>query len=279
MTGTLYLVGTPIGNLSDLSPRAKNILSSVDFIAAEDTRVSLKLLNHFDIRKPLISYHEHNRAQSGEKILARLLAGESCALVTDAGMPAISDPGEDLVRLCAEHDVPVSPIPGPSACIAALAASAMPTQRFCFEGFLSTSKKSRNEHLAELKNEKRTMIFHEAPHKLVRTLADMLEAWGDRDIAICRELTKLHEQFFRTTLSKALDHYSQNPPKGEFVLVIRGAEEQAAPEMTREDALRLVQKLRGDGMKLKDACREAAQATGIAKNELYQAALDAESGD
>lgn len=277
MTGTLYLVGTPIGNLSDLSPRAKSILSSVDFIAAEDTRVSLKLLNHFDIRKPLVSYHEHNRAQSGEKILARLLAGESCALVTDAGMPAISDPGEDLVRLCAEHDVPVSPVPGPSACIAALAASAMPTQRFCFEGFLSTSKKSRNEHLQELKTEKRTMIFHEAPHKLVRTLADMLEAWGDRDVAICRELTKLHEQFFRTTLSEALAHYTQNPPKGEFVLVIRGAEEQTAPEMTRADALCLVQKLRGEGMKLKDACREAAEASGIAKNELYQAALDSES--
>lgn len=277
MSGTLYLVGTPIGNLSDLSPRAKNILASVDFIAAEDTRVSLKLLNHFDIRKPLISYHEHNRAQSGEKILARLLAGESCALVTDAGMPAISDPGEDLVRLCAEHDVPVSPIPGPSACIAALAASAMPTQRFCFEGFLSTSKKSRNEHLESLKNEKRTMIFHEAPHKLVRTLSDMLAAWGERDIAICRELTKLHEQFYRTTLSEALAHYEQNPPKGEFVLVIRGAAEESRPEMTREDALRLVQKLRADGMKLKDACREAAEATGIAKNELYQAALENEA--
>lgn len=277
MSGTLYLVGTPIGNLSDLSPRAKNILASVDFIAAEDTRVSLKLLNHFDIRKPLISYHEHNRAQSGEKILARLLAGESCALVTDAGMPAISDPGEDLVRLCAEHDVPVSPIPGPSACIAALAASAMPTQRFCFEGFLSTSKKSRNEHLQELKGEKRTMIFHEAPHKLVRTLSDMLAAWGERDIALCRELTKLHEQFYRTTLSEALAHYEQNPPKGEFVLVIRGAAEEPKSEMTREDALRLVQKLRADGMKLKDACREAAGTSGIAKNELYQAALENEA--
>lgn len=277
MSGTLYLVGTPIGNLSDLSPRAKNILASVDFIAAEDTRVSLKLLNHFDIRKPLISYHEHNRAQSGEKILARLLAGESCALVTDAGMPAISDPGEDLVRLCAEHDVPVSPIPGPSACIAALAASAMPTQRFCFEGFLSTSKKSRNEHLQELKGEKRTMIFHEAPHKLVRTLSDMLAAWGERDIALCRELTKLHEQFYRTTLSEALAHYEQNPPKGEFVLVIRGAAEEPKSEMTREDALRLVQKLRADGMKLKDACREAAETSGIAKNELYQAALENEA--
>lgn len=277
MSGTLYLVGTPIGNLSDLSPRAKSTLASVDFIAAEDTRVSLKLLNHFDIRKPLISYHEHNRAQSGEKILARLLAGESCALVTDAGMPAISDPGEDLVRLCAEHDVPVSPIPGPSACIAALAASAMPTQRFCFEGFLSTSKKSRAEHLESLKDERRTMIFHEAPHKLVRTLADMLAAWGERDIALCRELTKLHEQFYRTTLSEALAHYEQNPPKGEFVLVIHGARETARLTLTREDALRLVKKLRADGMKLKEACREAAETTGIAKNELYQAALDDEA--
>ena len=279
MSGTLYLVGTPIGNLSDLSPRAKQILASVDFIAAEDTRVSLKLLNHFDIRRPLVSYHEHNRAQSGEKILTRLLAGESCALVTDAGMPAISDPGEDLVRLCAEHDVIVSPVPGPSACIAALAASALPTQRFCFEGFLSTAKKSRAEHLRELKDEKRTMIFHEAPHKLVRTLADMLAAWGDRDVAVCRELTKLHEQFFRCTLSEALAYYEQNPPKGEFVLVVRGAEEAAAPEMTRAEALELVKRLRGEGMRLKDACREAADAAGLATNELYQAALRESSGD
>ena len=229
MSGTLYLVGTPIGNLSDLSPRAKQILASVDFIAAEDTRVSLKLLNHFDIRRPLVSYHEHNRAQSGEKILARLLAGESCALVTDAGMPAISDPGEDLVRLCAAHDVTVSPVPG--------------------------------------------------PHKLVRTLADMLAAWGDRDVAVCRELTKLHEQFFRCTLSEALAYYEQNPPKGEFILVIRGAEEAAAPEMTRAEALELVKRLRGEGMRLKDACREAAEAAGLATNELYQAALRESSGD
>ncbi len=279
MSGILYLVGTPIGNLSDLSPRAKQTLSSVDFIAAEDTRVSIKLLNHLDIRKPLVSYHEHNRAQSGERILARLLAGESCALVTDAGMPAISDPGEDLVRLCAAHDVPVSPIPGPSACITALAASALPTQRFCFEGFLSTSKKSRAEHLRELRDEKRTMIFHEAPHKLVRTLADMLDAWGDRELTVCRELTKLHEQLLRFTLSEALAYYEQNPPKGEFVLVIRGAPETTAPELSLDEALALVRRLRGEGMRLKDACREAAEAAGIAKNELYQAALRESDAD
>lgn len=277
MSGTLYLVGTPIGNLSDLSPRAKQVLSEVDFIAAEDTRVTLKLLNHFDIRKSLISYHEHNRAQSGEKILARLLGGESCALVTDAGMPAISDPGEDLVRLCAEHDVTVSPVPGPSACVTALAASGLPTQRFCFEGFLSTSKKSREEHLAELKTEKRTMIFHEAPHKLVRTLADMLDAWGDRELTLCRELTKLHEEFIRTTLSEALERYTLNPPKGEFVLVIRGAEEETAEAMSRDDALAMVRRLRADGTKLKDACKEAAEASGISKNELYQAILAEEN--
>ena len=273
MSGTLYLVGTPIGNLSDLSPRARQVLSEVDFIAAEDTRVTLKLLNHFDIRKSLISYHEHNRAQSGEKILARLLGGESCALVTDAGMPAISDPGEDLVRLCAENGVTVSPVPGPSACVTALAASGLPTQRFCFEGFLSTSKKSREEHLAELKTEKRTMIFHEAPHKLVRTLADMLDAWGDRELTLCRELTKLHEEFIRTTLSEALERYTLTPPKGEFVLVIRGAEEQPAEAMTKDDALAMVRRLREDGMKLKDACKEAAETSGISKNELYQAML------
>ncbi len=277
MSGTLYLVGTPIGNLSDLSPRAKQVLSEVDFIAAEDTRVTLKLLNHFDIRKSLVSYHEHNRAQSGEKILARLLGGESCALVTDAGMPAISDPGEDLVRLCAEHDVTVSPVPGPSACVTALAASGLPTQRFCFEGFLSTAKKSREEHLAELKTEKRTMIFHEAPHKLVRTLADMLNAWGDRDITLCRELTKLHEEFIRTTLSEAPERYTLTPPKGEFVLVIRGAEEQPDEAMTKDDALAMVRRLRADGRKLKDACKEAAELSGISKNELYQSILAEEN--
>lgn len=274
MNGILYLVGTPIGNLSDLSPRAKECLSSVDFIAAEDTRVSLRLLNHFDIKKPLVSYHEHNRTESGEKILERLLAGESCALVTDAGMPAISDPGEDLVKLCAENGVIVSSVPGPSALIAALAASGLPTQRFCFEGFLSTSNKSRNEHLQSLKDETRTMIFHEAPHKLTRTLRDMLEAWGDRDIALCRELTKLHEEILRMKLSAACEYMEQNPPRGEFVLVIRGAESVAEDSWTLEEALRLVEAMQKDGLKLKDACGEAAKRGGFSKNELYRAWLD-----
>ncbi len=277
MSGMLYLVGTPIGNLSDFSPRAKETLAAVDFIAAEDTRVSLKLLNHFDIRKPLVSYHEHNMAASGEKILARLLAGESCALVTDAGMPAISDPGEALVKLCAEHGVTVSPVPGPCASVTALAASGLPTQRFCFEGFLSTAKRSRAEHLESLKNEKRTMVFHEAPHKLCRTLQDMLDAWGDREIALCRELTKLHEQFIRCRLSEAIALYAETPPKGEFVLVVAGApKEEKTDEVSIDEALALVARLREGGMKLKDACRLASEQTGFSKNELYQAALNEE---
>ncbi len=277
MSGMLYLVGTPIGNLSDLSPRAKETLARVDFIAAEDTRVSLKLLNHFDIKKPLVSYHEHNMAASGEKILARLLAGESCALVTDAGMPAISDPGEALVKLCAEHGVTVSPVPGPCASVTALAASGLPTQRFCFEGFLSTAKRSRSEHLESLKNEKRTMVFHEAPHKLCRTLQDMLDCWGDRDIALCRELTKLHEQFIRCRLSEAIELYAETPPKGEFVLVVAGAaKEEATEEISLSDALALVTRFREGGMKLKEACRLASEQTDFSKNELYQAALNGE---
>lgn len=276
MSGILYLVATPIGNLSDFSPRARETLSRVDFIAAEDTRVSLKLLNHFDIRKPLVSYHEHNMAASGERILARLLGGESCALVTDAGMPAISDPGEALVKLCAEHGVTVSPVPGPCASVTALAASGLPTQRFCFEGFLSTAKRSRAEHLESLKNEMRTMVFHEAPHKLLRTLQDMLAAWGDRDIALCRELTKLHEEFIRCRLSEAVSYYENNSPKGEFVLVVAGAAKAEAPQSSVETALALVSELREGGMKLKDACRIAAEQHGFSKNELYQAALNME---
>ena len=223
MAGTLYLVGTPIGNLGDISPRALETLESVDFIAAEDTRVTLKLLNHFGIRKPLICYFEHNRAEMGEKLLDRLLAGESCALVTDAGMPAISDPGEDIVRRCAEEGVPVLGVPGPSALVTALALSGLPTQRFCFEGFLAVSGKSRREHLESLRGEKRTMIFYEAPHKLLRTLQDLLDFFGDRDVALCRELTKLHEEVIRTTLSGAVARFSETPPRGEFVLVLRGA--------------------------------------------------------
>ena len=275
MAGTLYLVGTPIGNLNDLSPRAVETLGAVDFIAAEDTRVTLKLLNHFGIRKPLICYFEHNRAEMGEKLLSRLLAGESCALVTDAGMPAISDPGEDIVRQCAAHGVPVCAIPGPCALVTALAMSGLPTQRFCFEGFLSTTTKSRREHLESLKHERRTMIFYEAPHKLLRTLADLLDAFGDREIALCREMTKLHEEVLRTTLSGALERFSapQAPPRGEFVLVLRGAETPEAPALDTAEALALVERLRGEGCSLREACRRAAEESGMTKNELYALAV------
>ena len=273
MAGTLYLVGTPIGNLGDFSPRAVETLRSVDFIAAEDTRVTLKLLNHFEIRKPLICYFEHNRAEMGEKLLNRLLAGESCALVTDAGMPAISDPGEDIVRQCAAHGVTVAAVPGPSALVTALALSGLPTQRFTFEGFLSTTTKNRREHLESLKGEKRTMIFYEAPHKLLRTLADLLENFGDREVALCRELTKVHEEVIRTTLSAALARFTETPPKGEFVLVLAGAPETAGPEMSAEDALVLVERYRAEGRSLKEACKLAAADSGFGKNELYEMAI------
>ena len=273
MAGILYLVGTPIGNLGDFSPRAVETLRSVDFIAAEDTRVSLKLLNHFGIKKQLICYFEHNRAEMGEKLLSRLLAGESCALVTDAGMPAISDPGEDIVRQCAIHGVTVCAVPGPSALVTALAMSGLPTQRFTFEGFLSVSGKSRREHLDSLREETRTMIFYEAPHKLLRTLEDFLKTFGDRDISLCRELTTLHEEVVRPTLSGAIARYRETPPKGEFVLVLRGKERSDEPEMTREEALAAVQRYRDEGKSLKEACRLAAADSGFAKNELYEIAL------
>lgn len=273
MSGTLYLVGTPIGNLGDLSVRALETLRSADFIAAEDTRVTAKLLNHFAIKKPCVSYYEHNKYASGEKILARILAGETCALVTDAGMPAISDPGEDLVRLCAENGVEVVTIPGPCAAIAALAVSGLPTQRFCFEGFLAVSGKNRNAHLEQLRTEQRTMIFYEAPHKLVRTLEDMRTVFGDRDIAIAREITKLHEETLRTTLSGALAHFRETPPKGEFVLILRGAQPETTPEITKEEALERVQQYRDEGLSLKEACKRAADETGFARNTLYSLAI------
>lgn len=273
MPGTLYLVATPIGNLGDISARALETLRTVDFIAAEDTRVSMKLLSHFEIKKPLVSYYEHNRYASGARILERLLAGESCALVTDAGTPAISDPGEDIVRQCADAGVPVMPIPGASAVIAALAMSGLPTGRFCFEGFLSMTRKNRTEHLESLREEKRTMVFYEAPHKLVRTLSDMLAVFGDRKIALCRELTKLHEECIRTTLSEALARYTETPPRGEFVLVIEGAPEVSAPETTPEHALELVEKYRAEGRSLKEACKLASAETGFGKNELYDMAV------
>lgn len=275
MSGTLYLVATPIGNLGDFSPRAVETLQSVDFIAAEDTRVSVKLLNHFEIKKPLVSYHAHNHVSAGQAILERLLGGESCALVTDAGTPAISDPGEELVRLCSQHDVEVLSIPGCCAAVNALAVSGLPTGRFTFEGFLTVNRKSRREHLESLKTEERTMIFHEAPHKLRTTLADLRDTFGpDRQIALCRELTKLHEQTRRCTLAEAVDYYAENEPKGEFVLVVAGAEKQEETTLSLEEAVDLVLERKAQGMRLKDAVRDVAADTGLSKNELYAAALE-----
>ena len=276
MAGTLYLVATPIGNLGDFSSRGVETLQTADFIAAEDTRVSVKLLNHFGIKKTLVSYHEHNRAAAGQAILARLLAGESCALVTDAGTPAISDPGEDLVRLCGENGVTVEAIPGCCAAICALAVSGLPTGRFTFEGFLSANKKERRTALLKLKCEERTMVFHEAPHKLRATLADMAEILGDRPAALCRELTKLHEETLRTTLLQAAELYREKEPRGEYVLVVAGAQPAEEPAVSLEEGVRRVQRLREAGMKMKEAVRTVSAQTELNKNDLYEAVLKAE---
>jgi 16S rRNA (cytidine1402-2'-O)-methyltransferase len=272
MAGKLYLVGTPIGNLNDMSPRCAATLKEADFIAAEDTRVSLKLLNHLGIKKPMVSYYQHNSAYSGEKIISRILAGENCALVTDAGMPAVSDPGEDLVKLCTRENIEVIVIPGPCAAIAALAVSGLPTGRFTFEGFLAMGRKSRTERLNELKTEKRTMIFYEAPHKLKSTLSDMLEAWGDRKIAISRELTKLYEETLRFTLKEAAAYYETVSPKGEFVLIVEGAP-QEINEVSLPEAVKRVYELREGGKSMKDAVKKVSEERGIPRNELYEAAL------
>lgn len=278
MSGTLYLVATPIGNLGDFSPRAVETLETVDFIAAEDTRVSVKLLNHFHIKKSLVSYHEHNHVSAGQSVLSRLLAGESCALVTDAGTPAVSDPGEDLVRLCAESGVEVLSIPGCCAAVNALAVSGLPTGRFTFEGFLSTNKKERREHLASLQSERRTMLFHEAPHKLRGTLDDLCAAFGpDRKIALCRELTKLHEETMRCTLGEASAYYRENAPRGEYVLVLAGAEPVAEAEITSDEGVRQVLALKARGTRMKDAVRQVSDATGLSRNDLYNAAVAAEA--
>ena len=277
MSGTLYLVPTPIGNLGDISRRARETLEAADFIAAEDTRVTLKLLNHLELKKPLVSYYEHNKSFKGEKIVDRILAGETCALVSDAGSPAISDPGEDLVKQCAAVGIPVCAIPGPCAAITALSISAQSTGRFCFEGFLSTAKKSRREHLEALKTEQRTMIFYEAPHKLLNTLEDMAAAFGaDRSISLCRELTKLHEEVVRTTLGEAVAKYTADPPKGEFVLVVAGAPEAKKETATAEDAAARVAELMENGLSRKDAVRQAAAELNLPRNVVYSAALQEE---
>lgn len=275
MSSKLYIVGTPIGNLGDMTYRAVETLAAVDFIAAEDTRVTQKLLLHFGIKKPLVSYHEHNRKTAGDEIIERLEAGQTCAVVTDAGMPCISDPGEDLVKLCAERGIPMEVVPGPSAVISALAVSGLDTSKFAFEGFLSTAPNSRKETLARVSHETRTVIFYEAPHKLVATLKDLYKFFGDRKVSICRELTKLHEETIRTTLSEAVGLYDDNTrkPRGEFVLVIEGLKQEPEAEMTLSDALLRVKELTEKGMRPTDACREIAKITGFTKSELYSALL------
>lgn len=274
MSGRLTLVGTPIGNLSDLSDRAKEALESCDFIAAEDTRVTLRLLNHFGIKKPLVSYFEHNKREKGEQLCRRMEAGEHCVLVSDAGMPAISDPGEDLVRLCRERDIPVGCVPGPSAVITALALSGLPAGRFTFEGFLSVSKRSRKEHLQSLKEEPRTMIFYEAPHKLPYTLSDLLDTLGDRPIALCRELTKLHEEVIVTTLTEATEKYREEDPRGEFVLIVGGAEKREEPPATLEDAVALARQFSKEGASVSEAAKRAAAQTGLKKSDIYRVLVE-----
>ena len=277
MAGILYVVGTPIGNLEDMSVRAVRTLQEVDFIAAEDTRVTLKLLNHFDIKKPMVSYHDHNIREKGEVIIAKLLSGENGAIVTDAGMPCISDPGEDLVRLCAQNDIIVQVVPGPSAAISALALSGLNTSKFVFEGFLTTNKSGRMENLEALKNEPRTLIFYEAPHKLKDTLADMRKVLGNRKISLCRELTKIHEEVDRTDLDGAIAEYEERNPKGEYVLIVEGAPEEAGEvSFTLEQASEMVLSLSAKGTPLSSAAKDVAKQTGFKKGELYKGALDRE---
>lgn len=272
MSGKLYVVGTPIGNLGDFSPRAVETLKAVDFIAAEDTRVTVKLLNHFEIKKEMLSYYEHNKNGRGNLIIERLLSGESCALVSDAGMPAISDPGEDLVRNAREIGIEIESVPGPSALVTALSIAGMPCGRFCFEGFLSVNRISRRERLEELLNEKRTMIFYEAPHKLMATLKDFLKYFGNREIAIVREMTKIHETVFKCRLQQAIEYYEENAPKGEFVLIISGAEK-IEENYTLEDAVKIAEKLIESGQSTSSAAKEAAETTGIKKGDIYKALL------
>lgn len=275
MAGTLYLVPTPIGNLGDISQRMAETMEQVDFIAAEDTRVSIKLLNHLGIKKPMISYHRHNTESGGQAVVDRLMAGENCALVTDAGMPAISDPGEELVAQCAKLGISVVAIPGPCALVTALAVSGQPTDRFTFEGFLPMNKKNRKAHLDSLRQEERTMIFYEAPHKLSATLKDFAEVFGgERELSLCRELSKLHEEIRRTTLMQAIEYYNENPPKGEFVLVVHGAQPVQEQEATLEDGLVLVEQLRGEGLSLRDAVKRAAKELGLSRNQLYDMAVN-----
>lgn len=272
MKGKLYLCPTPIGNLGDMTIRALEILKSVDLIAAEDTRVSQKLLNHFDIKVPITSYYEHNKREKGSYLLEKLLDGQTIAVITDAGMPGISDPGEDLVRLCIEAEIPVEALPGPCAFATALVASGLSTGRFSFEGFLSVTRRTRLEHLEEIKNDTRTLIFYEAPHKLLTTLKDMLEMLGDRKIVLARELTKKYEEYKRTTLSEAIIYYEGTPPKGEFVLILEGADKE---KLEREylaglpSAETLIRQYSNQGMKAKELARQVADELHLPKRDVY----------
>ncbi len=271
MSGTLFVVGTPIGNLDDISPRALETLEMADFIAAEDTRVTLKILNRFEIKNKLVSCHRHSGANVFENIISRLLGGENCALVSDAGMPCISDPGEELIRMCYDNGISVCVVPGPTAAMSALCISGLDTSRFSFEGFLSVTKKQRTAHLEEVRNYRHTMIFYEAPHKLIYTLQDMLEYFGNRKISLCREITKIHEEVIRTTLKDAIELYSNQTPKGEYVLIVEGAPEQKKANITFDEALKMVQNLVEDGEKLSNACKAIANNTDFSKSELYNA--------
>ena len=269
MTGKLYLVPTPIGNLGDISRRAADTLAEADFIAAEDTRVTVKLLNHLELKKPMVIYHRHNCETAGPAILRRLEAGETCALVTDAGTPAISDPGEDLVALCAAHGVAVEAIPGPCALTVALSVSGLPTGRFTFEGFLPLNKKNRRTQLDTLVGEERTMIFYEAPHKLRATLDDLAAVFGpDRPMAVCRELTKLHEEVLRLSIGEAAEHFAAQEPRGEFVLVVGGCPPKTE-EGDEDAALARAEQLRREGLPLKEAAARAAEEFGVRKRLLY----------
>ena len=270
MSGTLYIIGTPIGNMEDITLRQLDTLGRVDFICAEDTRVTLKLLNRYDIKNQLISFHEHSSKADAQRIIERLMAGENGGVVTDAGMPCISDPGEVLVRMCAENGIDVKVVPGPSAVVSAAALSGMSISRFTFEGFLPIPKKERNERLELLRNQTAVMIFYEAPHKLKTTLADLAQAFGgERRISLCRELTKIHEEVLRLTLAEAVEYYNNNEPRGEFVLVLEGAQESSGEEITIEQAMAQVQKLIEMGEKPTDACKAVAKETGFRKSELY----------
>lgn len=272
--GILYIVATPIGNLSDMTPRAAATFGSADFIAAEDTRVTLKLLNHLGLKKPMVSYYEHNLRQRGEEILNRIAAGETCALCSDAGMPAISDPGEDIVRLAHARGIKVVPIPAASAAVTALAVSGLPTGRFVFEGFLPTNRRQKKDRLAALQTEQRTMLFYEAPHKLPTTLQDFLETFGpDRALTLCRELTKLHEEIKVSTIGQAVAYYKETPPRGEFVLVLAGAEPPAVEEMTLEQAVALAKEYQAQGESATAAAKHAAAGSPYSKSEIYRMCL------